>query len=62
MNRKEEIAAAKSQSHWTARQRNHLRRMVKIGATIAYYNTDRKIARLTATNAFLNGTHKADPT
>jgi hypothetical protein len=38
---REQVAAAKQQSHWTSKQRNHLRRMLKIGATIAYWNSDR---------------------
>ncbi len=37
---KEEVIAAKNQSHWTAKQRNHLRRLQKQGAVIAYWLSD----------------------
>ncbi len=37
---RDEIAAAKAQSHWTARQRNHLRRLIRQGATICYWTSD----------------------
>jgi len=35
-----DIAAARLQTHWTARQRNHLRRLIRAGATIAYWCSD----------------------
>ena len=37
---KEEVIAAKNQSHWTSKQRNHLRRLQKQGAVIAYWLSD----------------------
>ena len=40
MGLKDDIAAAKAQTHWTAKQRNHMRRMIKAGATIAYWCSD----------------------
>ena len=40
MSFKEDVLAAKNQSHWTAKQRNHLRRMQKASAVFAYYLTD----------------------
>ena len=36
----EQVSAAKNQSHWTVKQRNHLRRLIKKGATIAYWLSD----------------------
>ena len=35
-----EVAAAKAQSHWSASQRNHLRRLIKQGAHIAFWCSD----------------------
>ena len=36
----DDVNAAKNQTSWTAKQRNHLRRMQKAGAVFAYYLTD----------------------
>jgi Pentapeptide repeats (8 copies) len=36
-----DVEQAKKQTHWTAKQRNHLRRCIRKGYTFAYYNTDR---------------------